>query len=110
VPAVLSVTSLCENREALRVPGSELLTMIARDGRIRAALAHRRLVREARRREDDDLMTNAPWRDLVELLKLSKGARLIVELGTGNAWTTHVLAADNRSARVVTFDPLPSCA
>ena len=92
-------------KDSVRLPGRSFVPMIVRDGHVRAALAHRRLVREANRLGDDDLGSNAPWSDLVPLLNLARGARLIVELGTGSAWTALILAADNPGARVVSVDP-----
>jgi predicted O-methyltransferase YrrM len=44
--------------------------------------------------------------DLAELLRLARGRRLVVELGTGPAWTAIALALDDGRRRVVTFDPV----
>lgn len=43
--------------------------------------------------------------DLCELLELARGRKRVVELGTGTAWSTIALALDDRSRRVVTYDP-----
>jgi predicted O-methyltransferase YrrM len=44
--------------------------------------------------------------DLVELVRLVRGRRRVVELGTGPAWTTLALAVAEPSARIVSFDPV----
>jgi len=44
--------------------------------------------------------------ELRTLLDLAAGARLIVELGTGPAWTTAALALGQPQARVVSYDPV----
>ncbi len=43
--------------------------------------------------------------DLARLLKLARGRRSVVELGTANGWTAIALALDDAKRTVVTFDP-----
>jgi predicted O-methyltransferase YrrM len=43
--------------------------------------------------------------DLARLLKLARGRRLVVELGTANGWTAIALALDHPQRQVLTFDP-----
>lgn len=43
--------------------------------------------------------------DLARLLKLARGRRRVVELGTANGWTSIALALDDPERHVVTFDP-----
>jgi predicted O-methyltransferase YrrM len=45
-------------------------------------------------------------RDLAELLRLARGRRRVVELGTGPAWTAIALALADPRRRVVTYDPV----
>ena len=44
--------------------------------------------------------------DLAELLAITRGRRLVVELGTATAWTTASFALADRLRRVVSFDPV----
>jgi predicted O-methyltransferase YrrM len=44
--------------------------------------------------------------DVAELLRLARGRRYVVELGTGPAWTTIALALAEPRRRVVSFDPV----
>jgi hypothetical protein len=43
--------------------------------------------------------------DLAHLLELAAGRRFVVELGTGSAWTTVMLAAADPARTVLSFDP-----
>ena len=43
--------------------------------------------------------------DLARLLKLARGRRHVVELGTANGWTAIALALDHPQRHVLTFDP-----
>jgi predicted O-methyltransferase YrrM len=43
--------------------------------------------------------------ELAELLALARGRHSVVELGTGTAWSAISLAIDERTRRVVTYDP-----
>ncbi|MFZ1153370.1 MAG: class I SAM-dependent methyltransferase [Solirubrobacteraceae bacterium] len=42
---------------------------------------------------------------MAELLALARGRKLVVELGTGTAWSAIALALDDRTRQVVTYDP-----
>jgi predicted O-methyltransferase YrrM len=42
---------------------------------------------------------------LAKLLILARDCKLVVELGTGTAWSAIALALDDRSRQVVTYDP-----
>ncbi len=44
--------------------------------------------------------------DVAELLRLARGRRHVVELGTGPGWTTIALALADPERRVTTFDPV----
>jgi Methyltransferase domain len=61
------------------------------------------------RRRGDAFSLIAPTRpeDLSPLLRLAKGRRYAVELGTGTAWTAIALALADRHREVVTYDPRP---
>jgi predicted O-methyltransferase YrrM len=43
---------------------------------------------------------------LAHLLRLARGRRRVVEIGTGTAWTTIALALDDSSREVVSYDPI----
>jgi predicted O-methyltransferase YrrM len=43
---------------------------------------------------------------LALLLRLARGRRAVVEIGTGTAWTTAALALADRRRRVVSYDPI----
>jgi predicted O-methyltransferase YrrM len=45
-------------------------------------------------------------RDVSELLRLARGRRRVVELGTGPGWTAIALALADPERRVVTYDPV----
>jgi predicted O-methyltransferase YrrM len=62
--------------------------------------------RHARRSGDRfSLASAARPSELAELLALARGRTTIVELGTGTAWSAVALALDDRSRRVVSYDP-----
>jgi len=44
--------------------------------------------------------------DLAALLRLARGRRRVVELGTGPGWTAIALAVADRNREVTTFDPV----
>ncbi len=44
--------------------------------------------------------------DLALLLRLARGRRRVVELGTGTGWTAVALALQDRHREVVTYDPV----
>ncbi len=72
----------------------------------RVALFYRRAHRHARRSGDRfSLASAARPSELAELLALARGRTTVVELGTGTAWSAVALALDDRSRRVVSYDP-----
>lgn len=71
------------------------------------ACFHWRARRLARREGDTFSLVSATRpRDLATLLALARGRRLVVELGTGTAWTTVAMALGDRDREVVSFDPV----
>jgi hypothetical protein len=44
--------------------------------------------------------------DLLTLLEVARGRRLVVELGTGTAWTAISLALDDPRREVISYDPV----
>lgn len=72
----------------------------------RVALFYLRARRRARRSRDRfSLASAARPAELAELLELAAGCDTVVELGTGTAWSAIALALDDRSRRVVSYDP-----
>ena len=72
----------------------------------RVALFYRRAHRHARRSADGfSLASAARPGELAELLALARGRTMVVELGTGTAWSAIALALDDPSRRVVSYDP-----
>jgi predicted O-methyltransferase YrrM len=72
----------------------------------RVARFYWRAWREALR--DDDrfsLASAARPAELAQLLSLARGRRVVVELGTGTAWSAIALALDDRARRIVSYDP-----
>jgi predicted O-methyltransferase YrrM len=59
------------------------------------------------RRDGDRFSLVSPVRpaELAELLALARGRTMVVELGTGTAWSAIALALDDRARRVVSCDP-----
>jgi predicted O-methyltransferase YrrM len=73
--------------------------------------AVRRFHAQARRRarevgDDFSLASASPPADVARILRLARGAREVVEVGTGTAWTTIALALDHDDRRVVSYDPI----
>lgn len=58
-------------------------------------------------RDDDrfSLASAARPAELRQLLDLARGRRVVVELGTGTAWSALALALDDRARRIVSYDP-----
>jgi predicted O-methyltransferase YrrM len=72
----------------------------------RVARFYLRARRHARRSGDRfSLDSAARPSELAELLELAGGRDLVVELGTGTAWSAIALALDDRSRRIVSYDP-----
>jgi predicted O-methyltransferase YrrM len=72
----------------------------------RVALFYVRARRHARRSGDRfSLDSAARPNELAELLQLAAGRDAVVELGTGTAWSAIALALDDRSRRIVSYDP-----
>jgi len=92
------VTSLLEtavrNAQLLRLP-------------LRVAVFYSRARRLAARSEDEWSLASATKPEsLAELLRMARGRRRVVEIGTGTAWTTVALALADPARRVVSFDPV----
>jgi predicted O-methyltransferase YrrM len=63
--------------------------------------------RTAARTGDEWTLTSATKPEsLALLLRLARGRRSVVEIGTGTAWTTAALALADRGRRVVSYDPV----
>jgi predicted O-methyltransferase YrrM len=72
----------------------------------RVALFYSRARRSAARSGDDWSLQSATGPEsLARLLRLARGRRRVVEIGTGTAWTTAALALADRERRVLSFDP-----
>lgn len=72
----------------------------------RVALFYSRARRSAARSGDDWSLKSATGPEsLAVILRLARGRRDVVEIGTGTAWTTAALALADRSRRVLSFDP-----
>jgi predicted O-methyltransferase YrrM len=72
----------------------------------RVALFYSRARRSAARNGDDWSLQSATGPEsLARLLRLARGRRRVVEIGTGTAWTTAALALADRERRVLSFDP-----
>lgn len=66
---------------------------------------HIRARRLAWRTGDPWNMAATPPDDLQVLLRLAKGRKRVVEIGTGAGWTTLTLALDDPERHVTTYDP-----
>jgi predicted O-methyltransferase YrrM len=72
----------------------------------RVARFYWRAHRHARRVGDRfSLDSAARPSELAELLALAAGRRIVVELGTGTAWSAVALALDDRGRQIVSYDP-----
>lgn len=60
----------------------------------------------ARDGDDWSLESATKPESLALLLRLARGRRAVVEIGTGTAWTTAALALADRERRVVSYDPI----
>ena len=60
----------------------------------------------ARTGDDWSLGSATKPESLALLLRLARGRRSVVEIGTGTAWTTAALALADRGRRVVSYDPI----
>ena len=75
---------------------------------VRVAVFRARARRLALRQADEFTLASATSaREVGELLGLARGARHVVELGTGTAWTAIALALADRRRQVVTYDVVP---
>lgn len=73
----------------------------------RVAWFYRRAVRTARRKGHAWALAAATQpSDLKVLIELARGARIVVELGTGPAWTAIGLAIAEPGRRVISYDPV----
>ena len=73
----------------------------------RVAWFHRRAVRTARQTGHGWALEAATQPDdLRALIELARGARIVVELGTGPAWTAIALAIAQPGCRVISYDPV----
>jgi predicted O-methyltransferase YrrM len=72
----------------------------------RVARFYWRARRHARRSGDRfSLASAARPEELAQLLALAAGRQEVVELGTGTAWSAIALALDDRTRRVLSYDP-----
>jgi predicted O-methyltransferase YrrM len=72
----------------------------------RAAVFYVRALRLARKADDEwSLISATAPHHLLLLLRLARGRRRVVELGTGSAWGTVVLALGDPRRSVRSFDP-----
>lgn len=63
--------------------------------------------RDAARSGDDWSLGSATKPEsLALLLRIARGRRTVVEIGTGTAWTTAALALADRERHVVSYDPI----
>ena len=73
----------------------------------RAALFQgRAMLRAARLGDDWALQSATRPADVAELLRLAKGRRLVVELGTATGWTAGSLLLADPKRRLMSFDPV----
>ena len=59
----------------------------------------------AENRDEWSLRSATPPESLARILRLAKGRRSVVEIGTGTAWTTAALAIADGERRVLSYDP-----
>lgn len=72
----------------------------------RVARFYWRAMRDALRADDRFSVASAARpAELRQLLALARGRRVVVELGTGTAWSAIALALDDRARTVVSYDP-----
>ena len=60
----------------------------------------------ARTGDDWSLESATKPESLALLLRLARGRRAVVEIGTGTAWTAAALALAHRERRVISYDPI----
>jgi predicted O-methyltransferase YrrM len=73
----------------------------------RVAWFYFRARRAAARDGDEWTLTSATKPEsLALLLKLARGRRAVVEIGTGTAWTTAALALDDPNRQIASYDPV----
>ena len=91
---------------------STLVDVLARNSALlrlppRVALFYSNARRLAARSGDDwSLQSATKPESLRELLRVARGHRRVVEIGTGTAWTTAALALADGQRRVTSFDPV----
>jgi predicted O-methyltransferase YrrM len=72
----------------------------------RVALFYSRARRSAARAGDEwSLLSATGPESLAVVLRLARGRRRVVEIGTGTGWTAAALALADRERRVLSFDP-----
>jgi SAM-dependent methyltransferase len=71
-----------------------------------AAFYIRAVVIALRRGDRRSLGGSTRPRELAALLRVAKGRKHIVEIGTGTAWTSIALLVSDQERQVVTYDPL----
>src|ERR687886_585802 len=71
-----------------------------------AAFQARAMLRAWRLGDDWALESSTRPRDVAELLRLARGRRSVVELGTAAGWTAGALVLADRGRRVASFDPV----
>src|SRR5215218_308254 len=71
-----------------------------------AVFQARAMLRAARLGDDWALQSSTRPADVAELLRLSRGRRRVVELGTATAWTSGALLLADPQRRLTSFDPV----
>jgi predicted O-methyltransferase YrrM len=66
----------------------------------------RAMLRAARLGDDFALVSSTRPGDVAELLRLARGRRSVVELGTATGWTAGALLLADSERRVASFDPV----
>jgi len=83
------------------------LLLAARALPLRPALFQARAMLRAQRLGDDwALESSTRPADVAELLRLARGRRTVVELGTATGWTAGALALADPARRVTSYDPV----